>query len=290
MNGSEATFAGRRSSRPWTRSLRACSWSSSAFRWLGPSRSSSSSAGSSRTSAGLVTTILLLIVTLASQGTTAAVVLLILISILNLIQGKFLAPVIYHRTVDIHPAIALIALPAGAALAGIVGLFVAIPIVAFVMAVTSSTISILGVEPDRRTSESSPMVPVWLDRLGQVSWRLLVATALFALAILAAVQVPIVVVPVVLGIVLAATLTPLSNALQRRGWSRGRAGLAAVLGGTLGVIVIIGLTVASLIGPVEDMIGQASAGASSVDSSAGGTPARWSVSSTRSASVPWPPW
>ena len=219
---------------------------------------------------GLVTTILLLIVTLASQGTTAAVVLLILISILNLIQGKFLAPVIYHRTVDIHPAVALIALPAGAALAGIVGLFVAIPIVAFVMAVTSSAISILGVEPDRRTSESSPMVPLWLDRLGQVSWRLLVSMALLAITILAAVQVPIVLVPVVLGVVLAATLTPLSNYLQRRGWSRGRAGLASVLGGTLGVVVIIGLTVASLIGPIGDIIATARAGASSVDSSAGG--------------------
>ena len=68
-------------------------------------------------------------------GTTAAIILLILISILNLIQGKFLAPVIYHKTVDIHPALALIALPAGAALAGIVGLFAAIPVVAFVLAI-----------------------------------------------------------------------------------------------------------------------------------------------------------
>ena len=49
-----------------------------------------------------------------------------LIAILSFITGKFLMPVIYHRTVNIHPAVALIALPAGFALAGIVGLFIAI--------------------------------------------------------------------------------------------------------------------------------------------------------------------
>ncbi len=87
---------------------------------------------------GLITTIMLLIVTLGTAGTTAAVILLILIAILNVIQGKFLAPVIYHKTVHIHPAIALIALPAGAALAGMIGLFVAIPVVAFALAVVGA--------------------------------------------------------------------------------------------------------------------------------------------------------
>ena len=110
--------------------------------------------------------------TLASAGQTAAFVLLVLIAILNVIQGKFLAPVIYNRTVHIHPAIALIALPAGAALAGIIGLFAAIPVVAFVLAIVSAVVSILGVEEPWPAS-SHPMVPIWLDRLGQWSWRLL---------------------------------------------------------------------------------------------------------------------
>ena len=92
-----------------------------------------------------------MLVTYATVGTTAALILLVLISILNFIQGKFLAPVIYHKTVHIHPALALIALPAGAALAGIVGLFAAIPVVAFVLAVSGAVVSVLGVEPDRRS-------------------------------------------------------------------------------------------------------------------------------------------
>ena len=218
---------------------------------------------------GFVTTILLLLVTVATQGTSAALVLLVLITILNIVQGKFLAPVIYHKTVDIHPAIVLIALPAGAALAGMIGLFVAIPVVAFVLAVSGAAVSVLGVEPDRGAS-TNPLVPVWLDRLGQVSWRMLVALALLGVFIAAAVQVPIVVIPLVLGIVLAATLSPLMHVLERRGWSHGRAALTATLGATLAVILIIGLTAVSLAGSANDMTSSAAAGAGSTDDAAGG--------------------
>ena len=98
---------------------------------------------------GLVTTIILLFATLASAGQTAAVVLLVLIAILNVIQGKFLAPIVYHRTVHIHPALVLIALPAGAALAGIIGLFAAIPVVAFALAIVGAA----RVHPGRRTGQ-----------------------------------------------------------------------------------------------------------------------------------------
>jgi predicted PurR-regulated permease PerM len=219
---------------------------------------------------GLVTTIILLLVTLATQGTTAALILLVLIAILNIIQGKFLAPVIYHKTVDIHPALALISLPAGAALAGIVGLFAAIPVVAFVLAVTHAAVTVLGVEPERRAPDASAIVPVWLDRLGQFSWRLLVSLALLGVAIAAAVQVPIVVIPLVLGVVLAATLAPFAGYLRRRGWPAGRAALVSVLGATLAVIGIIALTLNSLAGSADGMIGSATTGATSVDTSAGG--------------------
>ena len=218
---------------------------------------------------GLVTTLLLLSVTLASQGTTAAFILLVLISILNVIQGKFLAPAIYNKTVHIHPAIVLTALPAGAALAGIVGLFVAIPVVAFALAITGAAIEVLGVDPTAR-STANPLVPIWLDRLGQWSWRLLVALALLAVAIAAAVQVPIVVLPLVLGIVLASTLLPLSRRLEARGWSKGRAALGATLGATVGVVLIVGLTIVALAGPANDIVSNAAAGATSSSDALGG--------------------
>ena len=231
---------------------------------------------------GLVTTVLLLLVTLASQGTTAALILLVLIGILDVIQGKFLAPAIYNKTVHIHPAIVLTALPAGAALAGIVGLFVAIPVVAFALAITGAVIEVLGVEPTA-PSTANPLVPVWLDRLGQWSWRLLVALALLGVAIAAAVQVPIVVLPLVLGIVLASTLLPLSRRLEARGWSKGRAALGATVGASLGVIVIVGLTIVALAGPASDIVSNAAAGANSSSDALGGQGERWSRSSKASA-------
>ncbi len=218
---------------------------------------------------GLVTTIILLFATLASQGQSAAIVLLVLIAILNVIQGKFLAPVIYHRTVHIHPAIALIALPAGAALAGIIGLFVAIPVVAFVLAIIGALVSILGVE-DPAPVSSHPMVPIWLDRLGQWSWRLLATIGLLAVFIAVVIAVPIVVIPLVLGIVLAATFAPLASYLRRRGWSHDRAALGATLGATVGITILIALTLISLSAPLSDMINTAIAGSNSADTSTGG--------------------
>jgi putative heme transporter len=218
---------------------------------------------------GLITTALVLIVAVASVGTTAALILLVLIGILTFVQGKFLAPVIYHKTVHIHPAVALLALPAGAALGGIIGLFVAIPVVAFVLAVWSSALEILGVEPQTEEMRGG-LVPVWLDRLGQVSWRLLVALALLAVLVAAAVQVPIVVLPLVLGLVLAATLAPFQARLERRGWSHNRAALGATLSATAGVILIVGLTLVSLAGPASQAMGSAIKGSGIADERFGG--------------------
>ncbi len=218
---------------------------------------------------GLVTTVLIVIVALGSVGSTAAIVLLVLMSIVTFVQGKFLAPQIYHRTVHIHPAIALIALPAGAALGGIVGLFVAIPIVAFAIAISGAVVSVLGVSPTSMYV-GNPLVPIWLDRLGQVSWRMLVAIGLLGVIVAAAVQIPIVVIPLVLGIVLAATLAPLVGWLEGRGWSHGRAALGATLGATLAVIAIVALTIVAMVGPASDMVDQAVAGAGSANDSVAG--------------------
>jgi putative heme transporter len=217
----------------------------------------------------LITTALVVMVAVATVGTTAAAILLVLIGIMTFVQGKFLVPIIYQRTVDIHPALALIALPAGAALAGPIGLFIAIPVVAFVLAVVGSAIEILGVAPRTEQSPGS-LVPVWLDRLGQVSWRALVVIALLAVLVAAAVQVPIVVLPIVLGLVLAATLAPLEERLERRGWSRTRAALGSTLGATAGVILIIALTVVSLAGATSDMVNAAIKGSGIANDDVGG--------------------
>ena len=219
---------------------------------------------------GLVTTLLVVLVTYATVGSTAALILFVLISIVVFIQGKFLAPVIYHKTVHIHPALALISLPAGAALAGIIGLFAAIPVVAFALAISGAVVSVLGVEPDladqARSARPDLARPAWPMELAIArvdrppgarssrrpsrsrSWSCRWSSA-------------------------SSWRRPSRHsrrALERRGWSHGRAAIGATLGATFGVIIIVVLTLVSLAGPVSDLVAQAVAGAGAADDSLAG--------------------
>ena len=119
---------------------------------------------------GFITTTILVLVTLSTQGIGAVVLLLIGITIVNVVNGNILGPVIYGKTVSMHPALVLVSLPAGAAVAGIIGLFVAIPLVAIVLAVWGALLTILDPGPEYETPD---LVPGWLDRLAQWSVRLL---------------------------------------------------------------------------------------------------------------------
>ena len=54
------------------------------------------------------------------------------------LEGNFLQPVIQSRTVDLHPAVILLAVAAGASLFGIVGAYLAVPVTAVAFAVVAS--------------------------------------------------------------------------------------------------------------------------------------------------------
>jgi predicted PurR-regulated permease PerM len=210
---------------------------------------------------GFVTTSVLVLVTLSTNGPTDVLILLLLIGIMNLIQGNVLAPMIYGKTVEVHPALVLIALPTGAALFGVIGLFAALPVVAFAMAIAPALVYALDRGPEGHSRPDDP-VPAWLDRLAQWSWRGLIAAGLLGVAVLAATTIPLVVIPVVLAVVLAATLDPATAALTRRGWSRGRAALGVTAGTVIGIVGIVIATIAMMVGPLVEMIDTATEGAS----------------------------
>ena len=202
---------------------------------------------------GFITTSIMLLVTVNTAGPTAALILISLIVITNLFQGNILAPLVYGRTVDVHPALVLMALPAGAALFGIIGLFAALPIVAFILAITPALVDALDREPGTRTTDG--MVPTWLDRLGQWSWRALIVLGILGVMVQVAVAIPTVIVPIVLATVLAATLEPLAGRLRRtRGMSYGRAALATTALSVLLVVGIVVLTVVSMLGAVGEVV------------------------------------
>ncbi len=96
---------------------------------------------------GFVATAIILVVTLGSLGAGPALVLLVLIGVRNVILAYLVRPAVYGRTVAIHPALVLVALPAGFELAGIVGLFAAVPVTAVFLAVATATRRDRGTRP-----------------------------------------------------------------------------------------------------------------------------------------------
>jgi len=216
---------------------------------------------------GFITTTILVLVTLSTQGIGAVVLLLIGITIVNVINGNILGPVIYGKTVSMHPALVLVSLPAGAAIAGIIGLFVAIPLVAIVLAVWGAVLTILDPGPEYETPD---LVPGWLDRLAQWSVRLLALILVVGVAIRIVTLIPTVAVSIVLGVVLAATFLPFVKALVRRGWRRGPASAATTAGVFLTVIVVVILAAISLIDQGATIAATSTSGAQEASDAVGG--------------------
>ena len=216
---------------------------------------------------GFIATGIILLVTYSALGGAAVVALLILIAIRNAILGYGIRPAVYGKSVHIHPAMVLIVLPAGYELAGVIGLFAAVPVAAIVFAVAGATIAILDPGP---RPELPALVPSWLDRVAAWSWRILVAVGLAALFIGVFVAMPLVVIPIVLALILAATLDPLVVRLMRGGRSRTIASAIAVGGGFLTVLVVLAITVVTLVSQAADLSTAATSGAATASADAGG--------------------
>ena len=67
--------------------------------------------------------------------------------VFNIVQGNFVAPLVYGKAVNIHPAIVLMAIPAGADLAGVVGMFLVVPFLGVVAATWRTVLQLFGDEP-----------------------------------------------------------------------------------------------------------------------------------------------
>jgi predicted PurR-regulated permease PerM len=216
---------------------------------------------------GIVTTAVILLVTLAALGTGPAIAMLLLMAIRTAILGSFVRPMVYGRTVSIHPALVLVVLPAGFELAGIVGLFAAVPVTAVIIAVAGAALTIAQPIP---APPLPALVPPWLDRMAQVSWRVLVGVGLGALLVVILLTVPLVVIPVVLAVILAATFEPLVEWIMARGHSRGGAAAIAIAGGLLIITVVLVLAFGSLVMQADEIADGAMLGARSASETLGG--------------------
>jgi predicted PurR-regulated permease PerM len=78
------------------------------------------------------------LVAFADGGWQTAVIALGIVIGVQFLEGNFLQPIIQSRTVDLHPALILLAVAAGGSLWGIVGAYLAVPITAVVFAVVTA--------------------------------------------------------------------------------------------------------------------------------------------------------
>jgi predicted PurR-regulated permease PerM len=77
------------------------------------------------------------LIALVSGGVVKALIVLALVVAVQQIEGHLLYPLIMGRTVNVHPIAVILALAAGGILAGIIGIFIAVPILTVAATVLS---------------------------------------------------------------------------------------------------------------------------------------------------------
>ena len=202
------------------------------------------------------------LVALGTGGLAAAIAALAVLAATPILLRRVLGPDRW-RGHGVHPAVVLVALTIGAVVAGPLGLILGVPVVIAVREIAPHIIAALNESPG--PERAATIVPRWLDRIAQWSWRLLVLAAVAALGIAGLAQVPLIVIPLVAAAVVAATLAPGLGALQRRGAAPTTASLVLTVGGFGIVLAILVVTLAALAGQGDDIVANASGAADRID-------------------------
>ncbi len=82
----------------------------------------------------LLTTAIALLVAIALGTTSDIIVMLIFTVVFNIAQGNFVTPLVYGKSLSLHPAVVLMAIPVGNEIAGVLGMFLVVPAAAIVAA------------------------------------------------------------------------------------------------------------------------------------------------------------
>jgi len=194
----------------------------------------------------------------ATGGVAAALGLLLLIAITAVVLRWALARYVYRRTPRIHPALILVVVPAAAALFGIAGLFLAVPVAATAITFLPTLTRVLGGRPSAAVGMGP--VPTWLDRLAQWSWRGLVIVAVVAVGIMALVG-PFLSAPVVIALIVACAMHPAWDGLVRRGLGPTAAALFVTLASAAVVTLILTVTIVTVTQQLPEILQAASQGA-----------------------------
>jgi putative heme transporter len=86
-------------------------------------------------------------------------IMLIYTIVMNIVQGNFVAPIVYSRAVNLHPAVVLMAIPAGSEVAGILGMFLAVPFLGVVAATWRTALAVFASHADPSPGVPPPLEP-----------------------------------------------------------------------------------------------------------------------------------
>lgn len=75
---------------------------------------------------------LAVLIALVANGLTTAIIVLVLILLVQQLESNVLAPVLQSRAMNLHPVVVLLGVAAGSTLFGIIGAFLAVPVLAVV--------------------------------------------------------------------------------------------------------------------------------------------------------------
>jgi putative heme transporter len=94
-------------------------------------------------------TALAFLVTIQVGSTRDVVVMAVFTVVINLIQGSFITPIVYSRVVAIHAAVVLVSIPAANEVAGVLGMFLVVPVIGVVAVTWRAALRVLAgdVEP-----------------------------------------------------------------------------------------------------------------------------------------------
>jgi predicted PurR-regulated permease PerM len=108
----------------------------------------------------IITTGLAFLVTVATGTPQDIAIMAIFTIVFNIVQGNFVAPIVYSRVVSLHPAVVLTAIPAGNEIAGIIGMFLVVPFLGVVAAVWRTVLRVLDTQPVEALGAPEPDVVV----------------------------------------------------------------------------------------------------------------------------------
>jgi predicted PurR-regulated permease PerM len=104
----------------------------------------------------LFTTALAFLVTVATGSPQDIAIMAIFTIVFNIVQGNIVAPIVYSRVVSIHPAVVLVAIPAGNEIAGVIGMFLVVPFLGVIAAVWRTVLRILDTGPVEIVDQAAP--------------------------------------------------------------------------------------------------------------------------------------